>query len=109
MMVRQIVIRLGLAVAGLALIVGAGAGAAQARVFVTFGVPFYPYYAPPPVYYSPPVYYAPPPVYYAPPTYAQPTYGQPAPQSWYYCYNPPGYYPSVPNCPDGWRQVPATR
>jgi len=46
--------------------------AAQARVFVGVGVPFY---VPGPYYYPPPVYYPPPPVYYAPPppvTYAPP-------------------------------------
>ena len=44
-------------------------GAAQARVFVGIGVPFYgPSFYPPPVYYPPPpVYYPPPPVVYAPP------------------------------------------
>ena len=24
---------------------------------------------------------------------------------WYYCQNPAGYYPSVPQCPSGWLQV----
>jgi hypothetical protein len=107
-MVKQIAIRFALAIAGLAAIIGLGAQAAQARVFfgVGIGVPYYPYYAPPPAYYAPPVYYAPPPVYYPPPA---PAYVQPAPQSWYYCDNPQGYYPSVPNCASGWRQVPATR
>ena len=28
--------------------------------------------------------------------------------SWYYCENPQGYYPSVPQCPDGWRPVTPT-
>jgi hypothetical protein len=32
----------------------------------------------------------------------------PPPTSWYYCDDPPGYYPYVPQCPGGWRQVPAT-
>jgi hypothetical protein len=29
-------------------------------------------------------------------------------QYWYYCSNPPGYYPTVPRCPSGWQRVPAT-
>jgi hypothetical protein len=107
-MVSKIAIRFGLAATGLALVIGLGMSGAQARTFVAvgIGVPFYPYYAPPPVYYTPPVYYAPPPTYYAPPA---PTYVQPAPQSSYYCDNPQGYYPAVPNCTTAWRQVPATR
>ncbi len=28
--------------------------------------------------------------------------------SWYSCENPPGYYPYVPQCPGGWRQVATT-
>jgi hypothetical protein len=33
----------------------------------------------------------------------------PAPaQSWYYCDDPPGYYPNVPSCNSSWRQVPAS-
>ena len=31
----------------------------------------------------------------------------PAVQMYYYCDNPPGYYPSVPGCPSGFRAVPA--
>jgi hypothetical protein len=27
---------------------------------------------------------------------------------WYYCDNPPGYYPYVPQCPSGWRPVAPT-
>ena len=67
-----------------------------------FGAPYYPYaYAPYPYYYPPPVYYAPP-AYYAP----APAPPPPSP-SWYYCDNPQGYYPYVPSCASGWRQVPA--
>jgi hypothetical protein len=55
---------------------GLTGSAAQARVFVSIGVPFYgPAFYPPPVYYAPPpIYYPPPPVTYAPPpiTYAPP-------------------------------------
>ena len=25
---------------------------------------------------------------------------------YYYCYDPSGYYPAVPDCPSGWRLVP---
>ena len=35
----------------------------------------------------------------------------PAPDSqqyWYYCTNPQGYYPTVPECRPGWQRVPAT-
>jgi hypothetical protein len=53
-----------------------------------------------PAYFAPPVYYAPPPVVVEPPAaHVQPQ------QYWYYCQNPPGYYPSVPQCPGGWMQV----
>ena len=31
-----------------------------------------------------------------------------APQFWYYCQNPTGYYPYVPECQGGWQKVPAT-
>jgi hypothetical protein len=61
------------------------------------------YAAPPPGYVVPPpgAYAAPPPGYVPPP---QP---QPAPQVLYYCDNPAGYYPTVPSCPTGFRQLPA--
>lgn len=29
-------------------------------------------------------------------------------QYWYYCSDPPGYYPTVPECRPGWQRVPAT-
>ena len=64
------------------------------RVVVPFGVP----------HLDSPLVIAPPPVYVQPPpqVYIQ----SPPPQpSWYYCDNPPGYYPYVPQCPGGWRQV----
>ena len=64
------------------------------RFFV--GSAFYPgpyAYAPPVV--VPPVVVAAP----APPVYTQ------SPQYWYYCQNPAGYYPSVPQCPTQWLQV----
>jgi len=53
-----------------------------------------------------------------PPTYAYPAYSYPAyaypaptypapppPSYWYYCQNPQGYYPYVPQCPGGWMTV----
>lgn len=87
--------------------VGLASTPAEARVWVGFGVGVpYPYYYPyAPYYYPPPVVYAPPPVYAAPP--AAPTALAPAPQSWYYCNNPQGYYPNVQSCPGGWQEVPA--
>ena len=54
-----------------------------------------PYWAP---YAAPPVVVTPPPQVYIPP----------APPTWYYCDNPQGYYPSVPQCPSGWRPVTPT-
>ena len=53
-----------------------------------------PYY-PGPYAYAPPVAVAAP----APPVYTQSS------QYWYYCQNPAGYYPSVPQCPTQWLQV----
>ena len=73
------------------------------------------YWGPYPYYY--PYYYPPYPVSYAPPGYGPPpqmpaapaqTTGAAPPQYWYYCDNPKGYYPYVPNCSAAWRQVAAT-
>ena len=94
------------------------AGSAQARVFVSVGVPIYGpgpwYYAPPPVVYAPPAYYPayPAPAYYPPPVVYSPPPPSPTPiapqaQTWYYCDSPKGYYPYVSACGSGWRQVPA--
>ncbi len=65
-------------------------------------------------YYYPPAYYAAPYAAAAPVVVQQ----QPAPAMaaapaaatgmWYYCDNPRGYYPYVPNCGSAWQQVPAT-
>ena len=85
---------------------------AGGHVFFSFTVPLgvgpwwgapYPYYGYP---YSP----APPVAVQPAPVYEQPA---PAPQAaayWYYCQNPPGYYPYIQQCPAGWLQVvpPAT-
>jgi hypothetical protein len=65
-------------------------------------VPVVPFWAP---YSYPAAVVAPPPRVYvqpAPQVYVQPPPPQPY---WYYCDNPPGYYPYVPQCPTGWRQV----
>jgi len=66
-----------------ALVFAASAPAANARVFVSFGFPFFPFWGP--AYYYPPApaYYYPPPYYYPPQqSYAAPeAYAQPAPQS----------------------------
>ncbi len=57
----------------------------------------YPYYYPPYYPYSPPVVVTPPPTDYV----------QRPPETgyWYYCQDPPGYYPTVTSCPGGWTQV----
>ena len=38
--------------------------------------------------------------------YEEPDYNEPA-ANWYYCYNPPGYYPYVSSCYGPWQPVPA--
>jgi hypothetical protein len=86
----------------------------HARLGLYFGVPLtlpYSYYYPPAYYYGPRFYYPEPlavtPA--APPYYIQRDY--PAPPLpggyWYYCRDPQGYYPQVPQCPTPWQQVPA--
>ncbi len=61
-----------------------------AGVWYLYNAPIYPYPDP----YRPPVVVVPSP---APPT-----------AYWYYCTNPPGYYPYVPRCLAPWQPVPAT-
>ena len=68
-----------------------------------WGWPYYPpYYAYPPAVVTVP---STPPVYIE-----QGAPQQTAPQDpsnyWHYCANPPGYYPSVEECPGGWQLVP---
>jgi len=41
----------------------------------------------------------------APPVYTQQEVAAPEAYFWYYCQNPPGYYPSVKECPGGWLTV----
>jgi hypothetical protein len=50
-------------------------------------------------------YFYPQPIYPYPDPYAPPTVAA-VPQTYYYCDNPPGYYPYVPACPTPWRAVP---
>jgi hypothetical protein len=71
-----------------------------ARVFVGVG-PVWPWWWAPPVRY---VYPAPVVIQQSPPVYIQQE-APPAEQYWYYCENPRGYYPYVPQCPGGWLKV----
>jgi phage terminase large subunit-like protein len=57
-----------------------------------YPAPTYPY---PDAYLPPPVVATPPPIPGALPHY------------WYYCADPPGYYPYVPQCFRNWERVPA--
>jgi hypothetical protein len=66
-----------------------------------WGPPVYPY--PYPVYSSPPVV-----IQQTPPVYIQqdaPTPAAAPQQYWYYCENPKGYYPYVPQCSQAWLKV----
>jgi hypothetical protein len=56
-------------------------------------------------FYPAPVYPYPDP--YQPPVIVAPAEPPPPPQYWYYCPNPQGYYPYVPQCPSPWQKVPA--
>jgi hypothetical protein len=92
------------------LLVSAVPGHARGRVFLSPGlvVPFGPFWAP----YAEPYAYpyrspsAYPPVVIQPPPQVS-VQPPPPPPMWYYCEHPRGYYPYVPQCPGGWRQVPA--
>ncbi len=108
MMFKQSAFKSALVLGGLVLATGVAFSAHEAKARVYFGVGIgAPFYYPPPYYYGPPaVVYAPPPVVYqAPPV----SYTAPAPQYWYYCDNPKGYYPYVNSCAAGWRQVQPTQ
>ncbi len=63
------------------------------------------YFYPAPIYPYPDPYVPPVVVVQPPPPVVQ---AQPQAQSWYYCDRPAGYYPYIPECPTGWRAVPAT-
>jgi hypothetical protein len=82
---------------------------ARGHVFFRFDIPLWvgpgawgpsPWWGPP--YYS---YPAPPTLIQPPPVYEPPAPPPQAPAYWYYCPNPQGYYPYVPQCPPGWMQV----
>jgi hypothetical protein len=72
-----------------------------------WGSPFWPYYGSFYPYYYPPMT-VPVPVPTEPPTYIEQdeTAGRLPANYWYYCSDPPGYYPTVTDCPVGWQQVP---
>ncbi|MYM73911.1 hypothetical protein GTP81_08400 [Rugamonas sp. FT107W] len=59
------------------------------------------YWYPEPVYPFPDPYLPPPAVAIAPAVPGT------MPPYWYYCANPPGYYPYVPQCAGTWERVPA--
>jgi hypothetical protein len=59
--------------------------------------PYYPYYS----YYPASATVVDP----APPTYAQPSTPSNGDSYWYYCQDPPGFYPYVKECPEGWMKV----
>lgn len=62
------------------------------------------YWYPAPVYPYPNPYLPPPVVAIMPPS----SNGSPSqPQHWYYCADPPGYYPYVPQCNVIWQMKPA--
>jgi len=79
------------------------------RIYI--GGPFW--YPGPYAYPYPYPAYAPP--VYAPPVYAPPVVEEPLPPPayveprsaayWYYCQDPPGYYPYVGSCAGEWQQV----
>ncbi|CAD0264930.1 hypothetical protein [Pseudomonas veronii] len=79
---------------------GLGLGWEAARISTPYYYPTYPVY-----YYPAPTYYYPA----SPPTVVvEPQPVTAAPSAWYYCDSAKGYYPSVRQCPEGWRMVPAT-
>jgi hypothetical protein len=79
-------------------------------IWYAYSAPVYPYpdpFIPPVVMVQTPQ----PPVYVEQTPSAQVVQQAPAPtgtQFWYYCTNPKGYYPYVPNCSVDWQKVPAT-
>jgi hypothetical protein len=102
----------GLGATGTALAHGGhGHRGGHASFGLYFGAPLATPYYYPPAYYYPPRYYYPAPVVVTPaaPTYylQQDTPPPPPAGYWYYCRDPQGYYPQVPQCPTPWQQVPA--
>jgi len=59
-------------------------------------------------FYPAPVYPYPDPLLPPVAVPAQPAPPASAPNYWYYCQNPPGYYPYVPSCATNWTAVPAS-
>lgn len=59
-------------------------------------------------YYPPPYYTGPIAVDGAPVTFIEQASDGNTSSYWYYCANPPGYYPQVQACPSGWQAVGAT-
>lgn len=87
---------------------------ASPRVYWYVPIPF-PWYDPWPYHpwrhYPDPWYPYPPRVVTvpsAPPVYIERELGEESPAAgyWYWCDDPPGYYPTVHECPGGWLQVP---
>jgi hypothetical protein len=91
-------------------------GGGHGHVGVFIGAPFfwgpdfyYPYAYPYPYPYPYPYYYYPDDyVSSSPPVYVEQGDEEASPLQpgyWYYCANPPGYYPQVQQCPGGWQPV----
>lgn len=57
--------------------------------------------------YTPPVTVIQQPPVMVAPQMTAPAPAQPSAQFWYYCDSAKGYYPYVPQCPEGWKSVPA--
>ena len=77
---------------------------AHARIGIVVGWPYYP-----PSYYHPYPSYPPTVIVQSTPVYVEqgsaPAAPAQAPNYWYYCDNPQGYYPYVKECPTGWQKV----
>ena len=85
---------------------GLGLGWEAARIANPYYYPAYPvYYYPAPVYNY---YPANPPAVVIEPAPAGATPPAQSVPNWYYCESARGYYPTVRQCPEAWRLVPAT-
>jgi hypothetical protein len=73
-------------------------------VWYGYPAPIYPYPDP----YTPPVIVQAPSAAPLSPQAPPPAQPQTPAGVWYYCAQPPGYYPYVPTCPSGWQAVPVT-
>ena len=116
-MQRQVLLRLAMLLlavcAGNAMASGGrghGHGHSHSSVGFYFNDP-YPWGPDPFFYPYRPYVYSPPPVIIEqrePPVYIQRQLAPPAPtvsSNWYYCQNPPGYYPYVQSCSQPWVSV----